>query len=328
MAEIVLGIGTSHGPQLRIPPDKWRLLLEKDQKDPRYDYNEVLSRADPKMRDELSEGVFKKKYDACQDALSKLREAFSRVSPDCVVIVGDDQHEQFWEDNMPAFSVYYGDAVEQKGRNRAERMGRSVPGAPSRWWNAEAAYPREEDRTLPCDPALARHLIQEIISRGFDPAASNKLMAETGLGHAFTFVANHVMPEDGVPIVPVMVNAFFPPNRPLPARCYALGKALAQAIRSAPPDKRVAVIASGGLSHFIIDEEIDRMLLDGILSKNPEKLSGLPVERLLTLGTGEGLNWIVAAGAAEQLRPDLIDYVPCYRTPAGTGCAMAFMQWT
>jgi 3-O-methylgallate 3,4-dioxygenase len=23
----------------------------------------------------------------------------------------------------------------------------------------------------------------------------------------------------------------------------------------------------------------------------------------------------------------LIDYVPCYRSPAGTGCAMGFAEW-
>ncbi len=328
MAQIVLGVGSSHGPQLRIPPDKWHLLLEKDQKDPRYNYDEVLSRANPKVRDELTEGVFKKKYDACQEALAKLRETFSRASPDCVVIIGDDQHEQFWEDNMPMFSIYYGETVEQKGRNPGERMGHSVPGAPTRWWNAEAAYPREEDRTFACNSGFARHLLKEIIAGGFDPASSNKLKPEIGLGHAFTFIANHIMPWDGIPIVPVMINAFFPPNRPLPGRCYALGKAIGEAIKKWSPDKKVAVIASGGLSHFIIDEEIDRMLLDGLLSKNRDKLSSLPVERLLVLGTGEGLNWIVAGGASDHLRPDLIDYVPCYRTPAGTGCAMAFMQWT
>lgn len=61
------------------------------------------------------------------------------------------------------------------------------------------------------------------------------------------------------------------------------------------------ITASGGLSHFIIDEEIDRMLLDGLLSKNKEKLSKLPVERLLVLGTAEGLNWITAAGALKAL---------------------------
>ena len=45
----------------------------------------------------------------------------------------------------------------------------------------------------------------------------------------------------------------------------------------------------------------------------------------------EPLNRIVAAGALERFHPDLLnyhmDYVPCYRTPAGTGRAMDFMRW-
>ena len=69
------------------------------------------------------------------------------------------------------------------------------------------------------------------------------------------------------------------------------------------------------------------MALDGLLKQDREKLTRLPLERLMLLGTGEILNWIVAAGALEHLRPDLLDYVPCYRTPAGTGCAMGFMRW-
>lgn len=318
MAKIVLGLGSSHGPQLRMPPEKWHLLLEKDQKDSRFKYGELLRKADPGLKKQLTEESFKKKSDACQQALAKLRETLSKAAPDCVVIIGDDQHEQFWEENMPMFSVYYGETVEQKGRDAGRRM---------TWWNAGAAYPREEDRTFPCDSELARHLIKEVISEGFDLSTSNKLKPEIGLGHAFTFVTSHIMPGKNIPIVPVMVNAFFPPNQPPTSRCYELGKIITKAVKSWKRDKKVVIVASGGLSHFIIDEEIDRMTLDGLINKDKKKLSNLPVERLLVLGTGEALNWIVAAGALEQHRPELLDYLPCYRTPAGTGCAMGFMQW-
>jgi len=318
MAKIVLGLGSSHGPQLSIPPEKWSVFLDKDQNDPRYNYKEVLKSANPAIRDQLGGEVFQKKYNACQEAISKLRETLAQASPDCLVIIGDDQHEQFWEENMPMFSIYYGDTVVQKARDRSRG---------SAWLQARAAVGDEVDRTVKCDSELARHLIQEAISQGFDLSTSNKLKPEIGLGHAFTFVTNNLMPTKGIPIVPVMVNAFFPPNQPLPRRCYALGKVIERAIGSWKADKRVAIIASGGLSHFIIDEEIDRMTLDGLIKQGQEKLCRLPVDRLLVLGTGEALNWVMAAGALEHLHPELFDYVPCYRTPAGTGCAMAFMNW-
>jgi len=318
MAKIVLGLGSSHGPQLSIPPDKWNVFLDKDQNDRRYNYKEVLKKADPKIRNELNDETFQKKFNACQKAIAHLKETLAQASPDCLVIIGDDQHEQFWEENMPMFSIYYGDTVVQKARDRSRG---------SSWLQARAAVGDEVDRTVQCDSGLARHLIQKAVAQGFDVSTSNKLKPEIGLGHAFTFVTNNLMPPKGIPIVPIMVNAFFPPNQPLPRRCYALGKVIEQAVKDWETDKRVAIIASGGLSHFIIDEEIDRMTIDGLVKQDQDKLSSLPVDRLLVLGTGEALNWIMAAGALERMHPELLDYVPCYRTPAGTGCAMGFMEW-
>jgi 3-O-methylgallate 3,4-dioxygenase len=58
-----------------------------------------------------------------------------------------------------------------------------------------------------------------------------------------------------------------------------------------------------------------------------DTLSALPRERL-NAGTSETRNWLVVSGAAEELDMDLFDYVPCYRSPAGTGCAMAFAKWS
>jgi AmmeMemoRadiSam system protein B len=318
MAEIVLGIGTSHSPQLRVPPDRWLLFAEKDEKDPRFDYKALLKKANPALQAELTEENFRRKYTACQEALSNLRRLFRQVAPDAVIVVGDDQHEQFREDNLPVFAVYYGNTVEEKHRE-ARRNG-------SAW--AETAYSSAQDRTVPCDSELALRVIEQSVSDGFDVSTTNRLRDEIGIGHAFSFVTNYIMAAPEIPIVPVMINAFFPPNRPLPARCYALGQTIARAVRGWRKAKRVAVVASGGLSHFIIDEEIDRRVLYAIAQRDPKEIERLPADRLFVLGTGEALNWITAAGALERLHPKLLDYVPGYRTPAGTGCAMAFMQWT
>jgi 3-O-methylgallate 3,4-dioxygenase len=88
----------------------------------------------------------------------------------------------------------------------------------------------------------------------------------------------------------------------------------------------VAVIGSGGLSHFVIDEELDQQLLKAMQAKDHEVLSALP-QRRLNSGTSEVRNWIATAGAVEHLGMTLVDYVPCYRSPAGTGCAMGFAEW-
>jgi hypothetical protein len=85
-------------------------------------------------------------------------------------------------------------------------------------------------------------------------------------------------------------------------------------------------MASGGLSHVIIDEEIDQWTLDGLQGKDETALRSLPVDRL-DLGTSEIRNWIVLGGTAQDKKMQLITYEPCYRSLAGTGCAMGFAYW-
>jgi OH-DDVA oxygenase/3-O-methylgallate 3,4-dioxygenase len=122
------------------------------------------------------------------------------------------------------------------------------------------------------------------------------------------------------------VNTYYPPNVPSAARCYALGKALRRAIEAWPASQRVAVIASGGLSHFVVDEDLDHRVLDGITARDAGTLGSLPRDQLRS-GNSEILNWIAAAGALEGLAATVVGYVPGYRTPAGTGAGMAFARW-
>jgi 3-O-methylgallate 3,4-dioxygenase len=131
-----------------------------------------------------------------------------------------------------------------------------------------------------------------------------------------------------IPNVPVILNTFYPPNQPTAARCHAFGKALGRAIESWPSDRRVAVFASGGVSHFVIDEALDRLVLKALQENDATTLTAIPEDRFRS-GTSEIKNWIpVAAIMAERgLRMTLVDYVPCYRSEAGTGNAMAFTYW-
>jgi hypothetical protein len=89
----------------------------------------------------------------------------------------------------------------------------------------------------------------------------------------------------------------------------------------------VAVIASGGLSHTVIDEDLDQMTSKALTTQEKEALYRLPREKLRG-GTSEILNWVALAGVMEQSPMKLIDYVPTYRSPGGTGCGMAFAYWT
>ena len=59
-----------------------------------------------------------------------------------------------------------------------------------------------------------------------------------------------------------------------------------------------------------------------------DALARLP-ENYFRAGTAEIKNWlpVIAAMIAERKRFHKIDYVPCYRSEAGTGNAMAFVYW-
>lgn len=326
MAQIVLGFGTSHAAQLKMPASSWPLLVDKDRRDRRMDYASLLAEARPGLEKEITPEKMQARSDACQSALDKLRELLESVAPDVMVVVGDDQHEQFLDENMPMFCVYRGHALATGGgtsrrTNRAGAVGDERP-----WLDAQEPVHRT-GRQFDAAPDLAEHLIRCLVVADFDVACSNELKPGVGIGHAFGFIYNRLVPSGRIPMLPFMVNTFFAPNQPTPRRCYALGRALREAIESWEADQRVAVIASGGLSHTIIDEELDWRLIDALQEKDAEALCSLPVEKLIR-GTSEIRNWMVAAGAMEPMEMSLIDYVPCYRSPAGTGCAMGFASWT
>jgi len=83
-----------------------------------------------------------------------------------------------------------------------------------------------------------------------------------------------------VPVVPVFLNTYFAPNQPRPKRCYALGQAIRKAVETYPGNARVGVIASGGLSHFLVDEDFDRAILKACADKDAKFLQNLPRNKL------------------------------------------------
>ena len=324
MARLVLGLGSSHSPQLSIPPDLWAQYAERDKRNPNLrrpdgslcTYEELLASVNGGLHKELTSDVWQKRYDACQRGLSRLADTLEAVSPDMLLVLGDDQNEVLHDDNMPVTLVYWGDTIHNVRRYQH---------TPSPVLQA-AAWAYGPDGDYPVASDLALHLIESLIDQEFDVAHSRHLPDKQGIGHAFSFLYGRLMPNKVLPIVPIMLNTYYPPNQPTPKRCYALGQAIRRAVESWPNDCRVAVVASGGLSHFVIDEELDQQTLTALQQHDAATLTALPRQRLQA-GNSEILNWIAAAGAVEHLDMQLIDYVPCYRSPAGTGCAMGFVQW-
>ena len=89
---------------------------------------------------------------------------------------------------------------------------------------------------------------------------------------------------------------------------------------------RVAICASGGLSHIRVDAALDLSMLRAIERRDLPALADIPAEKLLS-GNGQLRPWLVAAGAMFGLNMELLEYSPCYRSLAGTGSGMAFACW-
>ena len=144
---------------------------------------------------------------------------------------------------MPSFVVYYGETIRNVPLN-----GFSGPD----WARRATAryYEEKEPRDYPVDSRLALHLITSLVDREFDPVSSDALPDGKGEGHAFAFVRKRLMEDPIVPVVPVFINTYFPPNQPTPRRCYKLGQAIREAVESYPGDARVGIVGSGGLQPF------------------------------------------------------------------------------
>ena len=267
-----------------------------------------------------------RRHAACQTAIAQLADALKTEAPDVLVLFGNDQREIFKDSLTPTFSILHGDSVENVALDEAG-LARLKPGLALAHW---ANVPKETV-SYPCMPELGEHLIASLMVDGFDIAAMKTLPegpnGRRGLPHAFGYLYRRIMNDVPIPAVPVVLNTFFPPNQPTVSRCLALGRSIAHAIDAWKKDLRVAVIMSGGLS-FVIDEDFDDEVLSAMKSHDTARLAAIPAH-FFRSGTSETKNWIAGVGALAEtnLQMNLIDYVPCYRSKAGTGNAMAFATW-
>jgi hypothetical protein len=334
MADIVVGVGTSHGPLLNTPPDQWRQRAAADRRNPALafrgkDYTfEELAAAREDFSARCEPAVQQEAHRRCREAIDAVGDVIRNAEVDALVVVSSDHKETFDDELLPQFAFYWGETMRHEPFTQ-EALDAMPPGLAI----AEVANVPEVSTTRTVDADLALHLIKATSAAGFDPAASKVLplgrYGDRGIPHGWGFVYQNLLRGSGdIPFVPLFVNTFWEPNPPSAARCHAFGQALGAAIRSYPRDIRVGVVASGGLSHFVVDEELDRAFLDALVRRDDDHLRGLP-DDVLRSGTSELRNWIVTAAATEgtDLAARVVDYQPCYRSEAGTGCAMAFMAW-
>jgi len=329
MARIVLGIGTSHGPMLVTSPEQWQSRLAFDRsvdhawRGGSWRFEQLVEeRADRNFAAQVTHDAMAAHDARCQAALDRLAAIFAEARIDVAVIIGNDQMEIFDERLIPAFSVFYGDAITNYEFTE-ERLAQLPPGIAL----SLPGYIPDGGAVYAGQPDLARSIIGQAMQDGFDVAAM-KGLPKLETPHAFGFVYRRIMRDNPVPSVPVLVNTFYPPNQPTVRRCYDFGKSILRGIDAWESDARVAVFASGGLTHFVIDEEIDQLFLDAIRARDISRVADLG-EEVFQDGTSEIKNWVPLAGMMADLglEPEVLDYVPCYRSEAGTGNAMGFVCW-
>lgn len=333
MAQLVIGIGTSHTPMLVSDSALWEKRARDDVRAGNlYDktgklrtYHELAEEVQNRYAATATLENFNSNAAAAQAALDHLAADLAAAEVDVVIVVGDDQLELFDFSNMPAFAVFYGENLVTHYIEEDD-----YPGMDGEFLDAmRKGYRMDAQYELSGKPEFAKELIEHLMKAGIDVAASGE-MAKTrvsGFGHAYGFIYERLMLQKKIPMIPIMVNAFYPPNQPTPARCYELGRALRAGIEASPADLRVAIVASGGLSHFVTNEELDHTIIAALKEGDGETLKQLPVE-LLNSGSGEIRNWLTVAGAVEGLKLAWYKYLPVYRSPAGTGVGMGFARWS
>jgi 2,3-dihydroxyphenylpropionate 1,2-dioxygenase len=156
---------------------------------------------------------------AFRNALGTAADELAAAKPDVVVVLGSNHFRGFWLDLMPSFSIGVGEVIS----------------------SGEHGTPKG---LLPSDPQFALHVCNSLIGQEFDVAFSTRLTIDHGISHAYQWL----MPKVQCPLIPIVINCFAPPL-PTLNRTRAFGVALRRAILAFPGAKRVAVIASGGLSH-------------------------------------------------------------------------------
>lgn len=327
MAQIVLGIGTSHTPMLNASATDWLKFIERDQPRPHLDkqgntvsYEELVRRAGPEIAAQITPDAIAARHAAAIAHVDHIGYTIRAAGLDALIVVGDDQKELYGTDNQPSILVYHGATI------------RNVPlrkhgGAE---WAARASaryYEPDMPRDYPVDASLALHIIDTLMDNEFDVACADHLPDGYGEGHAFGFVHNRLLNGTELPIVPVFLNTYYPPNQPTPARCYRLGETIAKAVQAYPGNARVGVLASGGLSHFTVDEELDGRIMRALREKDRSAIENLS-RKQLNSGNSEIRNWLCMAAATRHLDLRSMDYIPAYRTPAGTGTGLCFAVWS
>jgi aromatic ring-opening dioxygenase catalytic subunit (LigB family) len=230
-------------------------------------------------------------------AMNELGKVLDEAKPDVILFLGADHVETFSVTCVPTFAIVAGDTAHAKFAGREHKL------------------------------SIHREMAEDILSKlvtehHFDISYSE----DAELGHAFSIPFEYVIGNRNIPVVPFFTNVYVPPL-PTARRCAALGAALAQIVKGRK--ERVAIIASGGMSHFPgttkylhPEFDFDRWLVSQMEAGNIDALLNMSPAQLDEVGNTELLSWAVMFGAIGAHKGELIDYIPTWHHGL---CMMRFM---
>ena len=238
-------------------------------------------------------------------ATAEMRRRLEAARPDVLVMLSNDHLLNWPINNVPEYTVGIAD----------EHVG------PADWFDEWLGM---EKYRVPGHPGLARFIVNEGARRRLALAWLSEMQFDDGI----SVPTHYLNPDARFRLIPITMNCTVPPI-PTPARAYEVGRTLGDVLHARPGPERIAVVATGGLSHepggpryFWVDEEFDRWFLD-LLKRGDHAalLAECTLERMEAAGSGgtaELLAWIVAL-ACTRGPADVLAYMPAIAWRSGTG---------
>ncbi|HVZ21525.1 MAG TPA: gallate dioxygenase [Vicinamibacterales bacterium] len=242
------------------------------------------------------------------EAYKPVQQWLAEKRPDVLLLVFNDHVTSFFFDHYSQFALGIGESYAPADEGGGPRALPPVPG----------------------HPQLARHIAAGLVADEFDLAYFQDKPLDHGCFSPLSMLWPHEPSWPGA-MVPLQIGVL---EFPIPSarRCYKLGQSLRKAIESYPEDLKVALVATGGLSHQVHGERAgfndtawDLKFLD-LFEKDPEQLADMTIADYAARGGVEGaevIMWLVVRGA---LTPKVRKLHQSYYLPSMTGIATAIYE--
>jgi gallate dioxygenase len=242
------------------------------------------------------------------DGFKPVQEWLAAKKPDVLFVIFNDHVTSFFFDHYSAFALGIGDSYAVADEGGGVRSLPPVSG----------------------HTGLAQHIGAALMADEFDMSFFQGKPLDHGCFSPLSMMWPHEPQWPGA-IVPLQVGVLQFPI-PSAARCFKLGQSLRNAIESYPENLKVALVATGGLSHQVHGERAgfnntawDEQFLD-LIEKDPIALTRMTQADFARLGGMEGaevIMWLVMRGALSAT-------IKClhrtYYLPSMTGIATAIYE--